>query len=156
LANDTGTAGDKITSDPRLTGTGDVNAVVQFTVDGAAISGTATAGGNGGWTFTPTGLADGSHTVEVGEAELGGNTGTATLTFTLDTVAPAMTESLANDTGTAGDNLTNDPTLTGSGDPNAVVQFMVDGAAISGTATAGSDGVWRFTPTGLADGSHRV
>ena len=130
-----------------LTGTADPNAVVQFTVDGTAIAGTATADANGLWTFTPTVLADGSHTIVASEAEIAGNTGTASLTFTYDTTAPLVTDSFANG-GAA--------YLTGSGDPNAVVHFTVDGTPITGTATANASGVWSLTPTGLANGSHTI
>src|SRR6185437_10215945 len=62
LQTDTGASNtDKITSVDTLTGSGDANAVVHFTVDGNAIAATATADNNGNWSFTPTGLADGSH-----------------------------------------------------------------------------------------------
>jgi hypothetical protein len=41
---------------------------------------------------------------------------------------PVVTEALKNDTGSSStDHITNDPTLTGSGDPNAVVHFTLDG-----------------------------
>jgi hypothetical protein len=62
---------------------------VHFTIDGTAIAGTAVANGGGIWMFTPTGLADGSHTIVASETDLAGNTGTASLTFTLDTLLTA-------------------------------------------------------------------
>ena len=158
LKNDTGTsATDKITSDPTVTGSGDPNAVVHFIVDGSSIAATATATSTGAWTFTPMGLADGSHTIVASETDAAGNTGSVSLTFTLDTTAPAVTEVLKNDTGTsATDKITSDPTVTGSGDPNAVVHFTVDASSIAATATAASNGAWTFTPIGLADGSHTI
>ena len=107
--------------------------------------------------FTPTGLADGQHTVVASETDAAGNTGTASLSFTLDTHAPAVTEALKNDTGTlSNDHLTRDPTLTGSGDPNAVVHFTLDGSLIAATATADNSGAWTFTPTNQVDGNHTV
>jgi hypothetical protein len=42
---------------------------------------------------------DGLHTVVASETDSGGNTGTGALAFTLDTVAPAVTATLANVTG---------------------------------------------------------
>src|SRR5262249_34778946 len=73
LANDTGSSsGDKITSSAALSGTADPNAVVHFTVDGTAISGFATANASGAWAFTPTGLADGAHTIVASETNSGG------------------------------------------------------------------------------------
>jgi len=97
LVSDTGTSKtDLITSNPALSGTGDPNAVVRFTVDGVANAGTATASATGAWTFTPTGLADGTHTVVATETDGAGNTGTASLTFTLDTTAPTVTSVATN------------------------------------------------------------
>ena len=85
LANDTGSSStDKITSDPTLTGTGDANAVVHFTVDGNAIATTAIADALGAWTFTPTGLANGTHTVVASETDAAGNSASTSLTFALE------------------------------------------------------------------------
>ena len=82
LASDTGSsASDRITSNAALTGTADANSVVRFQVDGQAIAATATANASGAWSFTPTGLADGQHTIVAGD--------TASLGFTLDRTAPA-------------------------------------------------------------------
>ena len=158
IAHDTGSSStDKITSNDMLTGSGDPNAVVHFTVDGKAIAGTATADASGTWTFTPTSLADGSHTIVASEADAAGNTGTASLAFKLDTTAPVVMESLAKDTGASStDKITTNDTVTGSSDPNAVVHFTVDGSLIAATATSNSNGIWTFTPTGLASGSHTI
>ena len=158
LANDTGSSStDRITSAPTLTGAGAANAVVHFTVDGSAIAATATADASGTWSFTPTGLGNGSHTVVASETDAAGNTGSASLTFTLDNTAAAITARLANDTGSSStDRITSNPTLTGTGAANAVVHFTVDGSAIAPTATADASGVWSFTPTGLGNGSHTV
>ena len=71
------------------------------------------------------------------ETDAAGNSASTSLTFTLDTTAPAITARLANDTGSSStDKITSNPTLTGTGDPNAVIHFTVDGNAIAGTATA--------------------
>ena len=102
-------------------------------------------------------LSDGAHTIVASETDAAGNTGTASLAFTLDTTKPGITESLANDTGSSStDKITSIATLTGLGDPNAVVHFTVDGNAVAATATANASGVWSFTPTGLADGAHTI
>ena len=158
LKDDTGTlSNDNITKDPTLAGSGDANAVVSFTIDGTPTATTVTADGNGKWVFTPSGLSDGQHTVVASETDIAGNTGTASLTFMLDTTPPAVTESLKNDTGSSStDKITNDSTLTGSGDPNAVVHFAVDGTPIAATASADNNGNWTFKPMGLPDGAHTV
>ncbi|MBS0219349.1 MAG: M10 family metallopeptidase C-terminal domain-containing protein [Proteobacteria bacterium] len=157
LAVDTGASStDRITSNPTLSGTASPNSIVHFTVDGNAVSATATANTNGTWSYTPTGLADGTHTIVASETNAAG-TGTASLTFTLDTMAPHVTEGLVNDTGISNsDKVTSNASLTGSGDAGAIVHFTVDGTAIAATATADANGVWSYTPTGLADGAHTI
>ena len=77
-------ATDHITSNDALTGTGLANTVVHFTIDGSAIASTVIADSQGAWSFTPTGLADGPHTVVASQTDTFGNTGTASLSFTLD------------------------------------------------------------------------
>ncbi len=157
LSNDTGaSATDKITSIATLSGTADPNATVKFTVDGTAITATATADATGKWSFTPTGLSDGQHTIVASETTAGG-TGSASVSFTLDRVAGTVTQKLANDTGgSASDAVTSKAALTGTAAPNAVVKFTVDGTPATATATADANGNWSFNPSGLADGSHTV
>jgi YVTN family beta-propeller protein len=71
--------------------------------------------------------------------------------------SPLVTEALKNDTGSSpSDRNTKDPTLSGSGDVNAVVSFTVDGKQIATTVTADTNGNWVFAPTGLAEGQHTV
>ena len=67
-----------------------------FTVDGGAIAATATANASGVWTFTPAGLTAGAHTIVASETDAAGTTGTASLTFTLDTSAPVVTQTTAS------------------------------------------------------------
>jgi hypothetical protein len=158
LTNDTGASPtDKITSNDRLFGTGAPNSIVQFSVDGTTIADTAAADATGAWNFTPTGLADGVHTIVASETDAAGNTGTASLTFTLLTAYPTVTEALESTTGGTGSNPTSsNPTLNGTADPNAVVQFTIDGTAVSRTATADATGSWNFTPAGLTPGVHTI
>jgi class 3 adenylate cyclase len=158
LTSDTGaSSSDRISSNSALTGSADAGAVVHFTVDGSAIATSATANATGIWTFTSTGLADGNHTIVASETDIAGNIGSASLTFTIDTTAPIVAESLANDTGSSSsDKITNADTLVGSGNPNAVVHFTVDGSSIATTATANTGGAWTFTPSSLANGSHAI
>src|SRR4030081_1234394 len=91
LAFDTGSSAiDHITSNDALSGTGLANTVVHFTIDGSPIAATVTTDAQGAWSFTPTGLADGPHTIGAVRTETFGNTGTASLSFTLDAIAPAV------------------------------------------------------------------
>jgi Ca2+-binding RTX toxin-like protein len=149
LVNDTGvSASDGITSNPALSGTADANSVVHFTVDGSAIAAIATANASGAWSFAPTGLTDGQHTLVASETNAAGKTGSASLSFTLDKTAPSVTEALAS-----GGTTSSIPALTGKTDANAVVRCTVDGI-FAGSTTANASGAWSYTPTGLADGQH--
>jgi Ca2+-binding RTX toxin-like protein len=148
LFSDTGSSStDKITSNDELTGSGDPNAVVHFTVDGKAIAATATANASGVWTFTPSGLADGVHTIVASEIDAAGNTGTASLTFTLDTTAPVpviTSEVLSN----------GKVTLTGTtGEANGTIS-VYDGTTLLGTTTTASNGTWSFTTAKVSNVVH--
>ena len=151
--SDTGSSSsDKITSNDALTGSGDANAVVHFTVDGTLIASTATANASGVWSYTPTGLADGSHTIVASETNAGG-TGTASLTFTLDTAAPTVAI-----TNTGG--LTNHAAQMVSGTVDladvGTVVTVYDRTTVIGTATVQSNGSWTDNITLTGDGSHTL
>jgi Ca2+-binding RTX toxin-like protein len=147
-------ATDKVTNNDRIIGSGDPNAAVFASIDGAAAVQVATADATGAWTFTPV-LADGNHTVAVRETDLAGNTAAASVTFTLDTVPPPVTVKLVSDTGiSATDGITKVSTITGTGDPSASVQVTVDGV-LAGSIVTNATGIWNFAPV-VADGTHTV
>jgi Bacterial Ig-like domain len=152
LANDT-SGGKSITANDALTGTADANATVTVS-EGSTVLGTTTANASGMWSFTPTGLAQGLQTITASETNAAGATGSSSLTFTYDTIAPTVTIALANDTSGGNDITTNDA-LTGAADPNATVT-LTEGSKVLGTTTANASGVWSFTPTGLAAGLQTV
>ncbi len=165
LAFDTGSsASDNITSNDALTGTGLANTAVHFTIDGSPIAATVTTDAQGVWSFTPTGLADGAHTIVASQTDAFSNIGTAALSFTLDTAvaapsAPDMT--VATDTGSSStDNITNNttPTFTGSGaEAGATVTlFDTNGTTVLGTATADGSGNWSITSSTLSGGSYTL
>src|SRR5262249_15079566 len=106
LANDTGVSpSDKITSDATiLYPTAAAGTTLIYSLDGVNYSTTA-----------PPFAADGPYTVSIKQQDGAGNTSSAaSLSFTLDTTAPTTPAApvLAHDTGTAGDNITNDTTIT--------------------------------------------
>ena len=143
LLKDTGaSSSDGATSNATLRGTGVANAVVSFTVDGNPIATTVTANAGGAWTFTPTGLADGQHTIVASETGAPGNPAPASLTFTLDTTSPTVAINNAGGaTGQAALTVTgtvSDPDVSGPG--STVVIF--DGTTQVGTATVQADGTW--------------
>ena len=94
LAHDTGGT-NNVTSNDALTGTADANATVTLT-EGSTVLGTTTANASGVWAFTPTGLAQGAQTMTASETNAAGLTGSSSLTFTYDTVAPTVTVALAH------------------------------------------------------------
>jgi hypothetical protein len=146
LVSDTGSSSsDKITSNPALTGSGNPYAVVHFTVDGNLIAATAMANGSGIWTFTQSGLLDGSHTIVANETDGGGNTGTASLTFTLDTTAPSAASiiSVTDNVAPVIGKLTNG---AHTNDPDPIVQV-----GLSGTGALTGDKVQLYNGIGTGN-----
>ncbi len=126
----TGSSTDEIT--PILSGTAEAGSTVTVFQDGNVIGTTVTDTG-GNWSFeTPT-LAEGGHNFTATATDVAGNESPVSTTFdlTVDTVAPnAPTLSLANDTGTDGDGVTSDGTVTVSGlEPGATWSYSLDGGA---------------------------
>ena len=155
LAHDTGaSSSDRITSNAAISGTGDANTVVTLK-EGVTLLGTTIADGTGAWSFTPT-LANGVHTITASETDASGNTGSTSLTFTLDTKPPAVKAILSTDTGSStSDGITSVTTIFGAGDPNALVT-LTEGGTTLGTTTANAAGGWSFTPTLTTDGAHSI
>src|SRR6202040_2551600 len=153
LTIDTGSsATDHITSNDALRGTGLANTVVHFTVDGSPIVATATANAQGAWSFTPTGLSDGAHTIVASQTDTFGNTGTATLSFTLDTTAPVVAI-----TSPGGPTNQATQTITGTvdvADAGATVTIL-DGTTAIGSAIVQGNGSWTSTVT-LNSGSNSL
>jgi Ca2+-binding RTX toxin-like protein len=128
---------DGITAGTALAGTADPGATVHVTVDGGAVAAAVRADDGGAWSYLPPGLTDGRHTVQVGEADASGHAGTASLSFVLDTRAPAA----AFTGGTqVGDNVT----LSGHAGEGGARIALFDGDLSLGTVVAGSDGRWSF------------
>ncbi len=117
-------------------------------------------GGAYGSSYDAASLADGQHTIAVEQTDAAGNVSTAgSVTFTLDTAAPGAPLSLADAAIVGGYvNAANDTaaqTLTGSAEAGATVSIF-DGDTLLGTATAGTDGVWSYGLSTLADGNHSL
>ena len=113
------------------------------------------------WGFTTGPLADGVHNFTAVSTDLAGNiSATSTvLSVTIDTAAPVVPSITAysTDSGTAGDGVTNDNTLTltGNAEANATVK-VYDGATLLGSATADGSGNWSYTTAALANGAHSL
>ncbi|MEZ3500634.1 Ig-like domain-containing protein [Pantoea sp. KPR_PJ] len=149
---------------PVLQGTAEAGSLITIR-DGDSVLGTVTAGSDGSWTFSSPVLADGSHTLSVTVTDAAGNVSEATtLTFTVDTLAPAAASELllTDNTGDSQGPLSsgsstddNTPVLSGVAEAGATVS-VYDGDTLLGTATADADGSWSFTPAALTNGSHSL
>src|SRR6185503_12730153 len=110
-----------------LTGSAEANATVKV-YDGVTLLGSATANGAGAWSFTTAALANGAHSLTATTTDVAGNTSAASsaLSVTIDAAAPVVPSiaAFSTDSGTAGDGITNDNTLTltGSAEANATVK----------------------------------
>ena len=158
---DTGVVGDGIT-DPAiltLTGTAVANSTVNV-YDGTTLLGTATANASGAWSFVTVPLPDGVHSFTATDTVSGvTSAASVAMSVTVDTVAPAAPTiaSFSTDSGTVGDHITNDNTLTltGTAEANATVKVF-DGATLLGSAVANGSGAWSYTTAALANGAHSL
>ena len=142
---------------PTLTGTAEPGSRITL-YEGETPLGTATVIQDGTWSFTAGTLAEGLHQITASVADRAGNISPQSQLFalTIDTIPPNVTAALLNDTGSsASDRITADATLTGSGDPDAMVTIG-EGTATLGTTIADAQGHWTFAPTGLALGVHNL
>jgi hypothetical protein len=157
ITDDTGTPGDRITSDPTLvlSGTAEAGATVTISRAGTGVIGSATADGSGTWSFdyTGTSLPDGTHTFTATATDTAGNISPISADFivTVDTSAPPAPSisSPAPGTVTNAQNLA----LSGSAEPSSLVRIY-DGAALLGSISADASGSWNFTTPSLAEGTH--
>ena len=110
-------------------------------IDGVPAATVVTADAQGTWSFTPAGLADGPHNIVASQTDVSGNTGTASLSFILDTTAPSGTTPnpiTASDTGSSSsDNITAAmaPTFTVALNPSVaagdMVQLLLGGSPLA-------------------------
>ena len=142
-----------ITADYADSGSGINSASAAVALDGTAVSGcTATATSI---SCPVTGLAEGAHNYTVSVADNAGNTGTASGSFMVDSVAPAVsgiapTGTLSSASVTVYANFTD----SGASISSATAQVYLDSGVLSGcTATATSISC---PVTGLANGSHTI
>jgi LPXTG-motif cell wall-anchored protein len=143
--------GDWTTSTPTITGTGEPGATVHVVVDGTEI-GTTTVARDGSWSLPVTdALAPGQHDV-VATQELGALTSAESNNPAFN-VAGAPVITAPEDGSTTSDNT---PVITGTGEPGAQLEVIVDGDSL-GEVTVGGDGTWSLQTTSpLAAGEHTV
>ena len=113
------------------------------------------------WTYATAALTDGAHSLTATATDVAGNTSAASsaLSVTIDTAAPLAPTiaSFSNDTGVAGDGITNDNTLTltGSAEANATVK-VYDGATLLGSRNRQWSRDLDYTTAALANGAHSL
>ncbi|WP_115717104.1 Ig-like domain-containing protein [Gallaecimonas mangrovi] len=146
----------------------EVGASYQFAVSssggGTAVSGSGTVASSDQQLtgLDVSGLNDGTLSYSLTLTDVAGNAGSASVaSVTKDTQQPAATSSLvldsSSDSGTSGDDITNDttPTLSGTGEANASL-VVRDGSTQVGSTTVDSSGNWSVTTSTLAEGSHSL
>src|SRR6185437_15115427 len=129
--------------------------------DGTTQLGIAATDANGAWSFTTGTLTSGSHNFTATDTDGSGSTSglSSALSVTIDITAPVAPTiaSYSTDSGTVGDGITNDNTLTltGTAEANSTVKVF-DGATLLGSATANGAGAWSFTTAALTNGLHSL
>lgn len=160
FAQDTGVAGDRITSASVLTlsGTAEANSTVRI-FDGTTLIGSARAAGNGAWSLSTPQLQNGTHNFTARATDAAGNVSavSAALSVQVDTIAPQAPKvsAFSPDEGTVGDGATDARrlTLSGSAEAGSTVRIF-DGGASIGTAKANGSGAWSFATAELSYGVH--
>ncbi|EAA8983966.1 Ig-like domain repeat protein [Salmonella enterica] len=167
LVNDSGIPNDNLTNNVRphfqVTVPTDVN-VVRLSIDGGKTWFNATQSATpGAWDYIwPDDVADGGYTLTVEATDEAGNKATQTLDFTIDTTLSVPTLSLdsADDSGIAGDNITNvkTPGFTLNNidtDVSRVIVEVMHNGIKQEVPLVQTGGQWRFAPTSdWADGDY--
>ncbi|EDR9809325.1 Ig-like domain repeat protein [Salmonella enterica] len=167
LVNDSGIPNDNLTNNVRphfqVTVPTDVN-VVRLSIDGGKTWFNATQSATTGvWDYIwPDDVADGGYTLTVEATDKAGNKTTQELDFTIDTTLSVPTLSLdsADDSGIAGDNITNvkTPGFTLNNidtDVSRVIVEVMHNGIKQEVPLVQTGGQWRFAPTSdWADGDY--
>ncbi|OLW41492.1 hypothetical protein P284_21650, partial [Salmonella enterica subsp. arizonae serovar 18:z4,z23:- str. CVM N5] len=168
LVNDTGMPDDNLTNalrpEFRVTVPEDVNAV-RLSIDGGTTWVDAKKTSAGVWDYSwITDITEGVHTLTVEATDIAGNTATRTLDFTVDTTlsVPTITLDTANDSGVAGDNITNEktPGFTINGidtDASRVVVTVTHNGTNQEVELTQIGGQWTFMPASdWVDGNYTL
>jgi hypothetical protein len=153
FSNDTGSSGDRITSDNtlELKGTAAANSTIKV-FDGTKQIGSTTASATGAWDYITTALTDAKHVLTATATNGAGQSSKASapLTVTVDTKAPAApvltSDSVVN---------SNQVKLSGTAEANSTIK-VYDGNAIVGSGKADGTGTWTVTTSALSVGKHAL
>ncbi|MEQ4643227.1 Ig-like domain-containing protein [Providencia rettgeri] len=156
---DIGTKGNNLTNDnkPKFSGMTEAGAFVELKIANESYTGAADK--NGQWTIPVTNpLPDGSYKYILEVKDSAGNKKSVVDNITIDTKAPELSGQLdeTTDTGTKGDNLTNDnkPKFSGMTEAGAFVELTIDEKTYH--VNADKKGQWTIPVTNpLTDGSYQ-
>lgn len=166
VSDDTGTAGDFLTSDRTLilSGSAEAGSLVTVRLAGNAIAiSSADAGGRWSFDFGVIGLADGAYAFSAVATDAAGNASapSAIRTVVVDGTAPAspVLTAIGDDSGSPGDFITRDRTLvfSGTAEPSSTVAIIIDGVPV-GQVQVDAAGGWVLdhTTVVLAEGTHSL
>ncbi|HCK5813800.1 TPA: BapA prefix-like domain-containing protein [Salmonella enterica subsp. enterica serovar Typhi str. CT18] len=151
---------------PTFSGTGEIGSTIIFYNNGSEI-GRTTVGDNGSWNFTPAALTPETYTITVTETDIAGNISppSASVTFTLDTTAPAnpVITFAEDNVGEVQDTIVsgattddNTPVIHGTGDIGSVIT-LYNGSSVVGVVTVDETGTWTLPVTSaLPDGVYTL
>ena len=169
ISDDTGVAGDGITSDNTLliSGTAEPLSEIEVSIastSGTTILGTVIADSNGAWTIDNRAsvLADDSYQVTATATDAAGNASALSQAYalTVDTSGPEtpVVNAVSEDTGVA-DGITSDTTLivSGTAGSDVTVTLYIDATPVA-TTTSDSEGNWSvdYSATALAEGTYQL
>ena len=151
---------------PVLSGTTKAGAIVTITDKSGNALGSVTADGTGNWSLEISTQGNGAQTYTATAKLTNGNTATATIGFTIDTVKPVglTIDTVTDDVGLLQGSLTSGnhsddvtPTLAGKAEANSIVSIYENGLLV-GSATTKADGTWSYTipAPGLTEGVHAL
>ncbi|WP_267286613.1 Ig-like domain-containing protein, partial [Salmonella enterica] len=168
LVNDSSFIGDNLTNEVRphfrVTVPGDVN-VVRLSLNDGKTWGNATQSASGDWEYIwPDDVTEGKHTLTVEATDIAGNKATQMLEFIIDTTlsTPTITLDAVDDSGVAGDNITNEktPGFTINGidaDASQVMVVVTHNGKSKELALTQVSGRWHFTPdSDWTDGNYTL
>ncbi|WP_347101763.1 BapA/Bap/LapF family large adhesin [Salmonella enterica] len=151
---------------PTFSGTGEIGSTIILYNNGSEI-GRTTVGDNGSWNFTPAALTPETYTITVTETDIAGNISppSASVTFTLDTTAPAnpVITFAEDNVGEVQDTIVsgattddNTPVIHGTGDIGSVIT-LYNGSSVVGVVTVDETGTWTLAVTSaLPDGVYTL
>ncbi|WP_405127097.1 BapA/Bap/LapF family large adhesin [Salmonella enterica subsp. enterica serovar Enteritidis] len=151
---------------PTFSGTGEIGSTIILYNNGSEI-GRTTVGDNGSWNFTPAALTPETYTITVTETDRAGNISppSASVTFTLDTTAPAnpVITFAEDNVGEVQDTIVsgattddNTPVIHGTGDIGSIIT-LYNGSSVLGVVTVDETGTWTLPVTSaLPDGVYTL